>query len=49
MFLIDSQISVSRFLPALEAEEEIHLREATRVAGRAILLAAVLMENIFFR
>lgn len=30
------------------AEEEIHLREATRVAGRATLFAAVLKANIFF-
>lgn len=29
------------------AEEEIHLREATRVAGRATLFAAVLKANIF--
>lgn len=34
-------------LPALEAEEEIHLREATRVAGSTTLLAAVFKENIF--
>lgn len=34
-------------LPVLEAEEEIHLREATRVAGSTTLLAAVFKENIF--
>jgi hypothetical protein len=34
-------------LPDLEAEEEMHLREATRVAGSTTLLAAVFKENIF--
>lgn len=30
----------------MEAEDEIHLREATRVAGNTTLLAAVFKENI---
>lgn len=33
-------------LPVLEAEEEMHLREATRVAGKTTLLAAVFKENM---
>jgi hypothetical protein len=33
-------------LPVLVAEEETHLREATRVAGSTTLLAAVFKENI---
>lgn len=38
---------MSTSLPDLEAEDEIHLREATRVAGNTTLLAAVFKENIF--